>query len=59
MVKIVKSFMPETLLQWCQATSIIIGIAVLVVSYFDKLDNRFNALDKRITNIEYRVGINK
>jgi hypothetical protein len=51
--------MPETLLQWCQATSIIIGIAVLVVSYFDKLDNRFNALDKRITNIEYRVGINK
>lgn len=59
MGKTLRGFMPQTLLQWVQVASLIIGIAIVFNSYFDKLDNRFVNLDKRITRLEYINGVAK
>jgi len=54
-----KNFMPETLLQWAQAVSLIIGVAVILNSYINKLSDKYVDLDKRITRIEYKLDIRK
>jgi flagellar biogenesis protein FliO len=56
-VKTLQGFMPQTLLQWVQVASLIIGIAIVFGSFFDKLDNSLSDLDKRVTRLEYINGV--
>jgi hypothetical protein len=55
--KTLRGFMPQTLLQWVQVASLIIGIAIVFGSFFDKLDNSLSDLDKRVTRLEYINGV--
>jgi len=52
-----KNFMPETLLQWAQAVSLIIGVAIIINSFVNKLGDKYVNMDRRITRIEYKIGI--
>jgi len=49
--------MPETLLQWAQAVSLIIGVAVILNSFIYKLTNKYVDMDRRITRIEWVLKI--
>jgi len=49
--------MPETLLQWAQAVSLIIGVAIIINSFVNKLGDKYVNMDRRITRIEYKIGI--
>ena len=52
-----KNFMPETLLQWAQAISLIIGVAIIVNSFINKFSDKYVNMDRRVTRIEYKLNI--
>ena len=52
-------FLPKTLLQWVQTIGLVIGIAAVIYSYFDKLNHRIDVLDERLIRVEYRLEIKK
>ena len=51
-------FLPKTLLQWIQALSLIIGIAVILHNYFDKFSCRFLNIERRLDRIVWTMKKN-
>jgi hypothetical protein len=54
-----KSFLPETLLQWLQALSLVIGVALVVHSAINQLNNSIADLDRRVFLIEHTLNIKR
>jgi hypothetical protein len=55
--KYVKKFMPETFLQWVQVISLLVGITLVANNFINKFGDQFDALDRRVTHIEYKIKI--